>query len=185
MSTVVRDNVPTLTAVLSLVSIALVVGAVRGLLPMGALPQVDPLLGAIPHLNAVLSLVAIATIVAGVRAIRRGDVRRHRSLMLTSLGLFATFLALYLYRVGVEGPTAFDGPDAVYTFLYLPVLVIHMGLAIVCIPLLYYVLLLAVSRPVSQLSETRHPSVGKVAAALWVTSFALGTAVYAMLYWVY
>ncbi len=185
MSTAVRDNVPALTGLLSIVSIGLVVGAVRGYLPMGALPHVEPLLGIVPHLNAVISVVAIGTIVGGVRSIRRGDVSRHRTLMLASLALFGTFLVLYLYRVGVEGPTHFGGPEAVYTYLYIPVLVVHMGLAVVCIPLLYYVLLLAVSRPVGQIPATRHPTVGKVAAGLWITSFALGTVVYVLLYWVY
>jgi putative membrane protein len=89
---------------------------------------------------------------------------------------------MYLYRVALLGPSEFTGPAAVEQFVYYPVLGIHILLAVVCIPLLYYVLLLGLTRPVSELSATKHPKVGRVAASLWMTSFALGVVVYLMLY---
>ncbi|MXR19599.1 DUF420 domain-containing protein [Halobacterium bonnevillei] len=181
-----RRNVTSLTAVLSAVSLALVVAAVRGVVPASLLPRApDAVLAAIPTVNAVLSAVAIVTILAGVRAIRNGNVSRHRAAMGTSAVLFATFLALYLYRIVVEGTTHFAGPDVVYSFVYLPVLVVHMGLAIVCIPLVYYALLLAGTRDVCEIPATNHARVGRVAAALWLVSFALGIVVYLLLYVVY
>ena len=182
----VRQRIPSLTAILTVVSLALVIGAVRGYVPATVLPRAPAVvLDAIPTVNAVISVVAIGVILTGLRAIERKRVARHRRLMLTGFGLFVAFLVLYLYRVALEGPTHFTGPGWVETFVYLPVLVIHMGLAIVCLPLLYYVLLLAYSYPVADLSRTNHPRVGRVAAALWLVSFALGVIVYLMLYVVY
>lgn len=182
----VRRHVPSLTALLTVVSLVLVVGAVRGYVPDGVLPRApDVVLAAIPTVNAAISVVAIATILTGLRAVRRGSVARHRRLMLASFGLFVAFLLLYLYRVSLLGPTHFGGPAWVETFVYLPVLVIHVGLAIVCLPLLYYVLLLAYSHPVAELSRTNHPGVGRVAAILWLVSFALGVVVYLLLYVAY
>lgn len=182
----VRDHVPGATAALSVVSLALVFGAVLGYIPQSLLPRAsDGFVAAIPHVNAVLSTTAIVTIVLGVRAIRRGDVTRHRAFMLATLGLFVAFLVLYLYRVVLEGPSDFPGPATVYQFVYLPTLAVHILLAIVCIPLLYYVLLLAVSRPVEDIYGTRHRTVGRVAASLWLISFFLGDVVYALLYVVY
>jgi putative membrane protein len=105
--------------------------------------------------------------------------------MVTTFALFATFLVCYLYRVSLLGPTDFGGPAAIETYVYLPVLAIHILLAIVCIPLVYYALLLAYSHSVAELPDTPHPRVGKAAAGLWLISFALGVVVYAMLYWVY
>jgi putative membrane protein len=67
-------------------------------------------------------------------------------------------------------------------FVYLPLLVVHVLLAIVCIPLLYYVLLIALTRPVAEIRASLHPRIGRVAATLWLVSFALGTAVYLLLY---
>lgn len=182
----VRERVPALTGLLTVVSLALVFGAVGGAIPAALIPRApDTFIGLIPHANAVISALAIGTIVAGIRAIRNGDVARHRRLMLTTFGLFAAFLVLYLYRVTLEGPTDFAGPAAIETYVYLPILAIHILLAIVAIPLVYYVLLLAASYPVAELSETNHPRAGKLAATLWLVSFSLGIVVYAMLYLVW
>lgn len=178
----VRDNVPALTGVLTLVSLALVFGAVLGYLPASVLPRVDTLVVLVPHLNAAVSLLAIVTIVSGVRAIRQGDVARHRVAMLTTTALFATFLVLYLYRVTLEGPSVFAGPPAVERFVYLPTLAVHILLAIVAIPFVYYALLLATTRPATVLPETNHARVGRVAATLWFISFTLGIVVYLLLH---
>lgn len=181
-----RDHVPALTGVLSAISLALVFGAVLGALPVESLPRVPAgIVDAIPHVNAAISLVAIGTITTAWRAIRRGNVDRHRALMLASLVLFVAFLTLYLYRVALVGTAPFPGPETIYQFVYLPVLAIHITLAIVCVPLLYYVLLLALTRPIEELPQTNHRRIGRVAASLWLISFALGVVVYAMLYVIY
>jgi putative membrane protein len=182
----VRDRVPELTAVLSLVSLALVFGAALGAVPRGVLPRApDTVLAAIPHVNAAVSAVAVVTILAGVAFARRREFDKHRLMMLSSAALFAVFLVLYLYKVALEGPAEFPGPDVVYRRVYVPLLAVHVFLAIVCIPLVYYVLLLATTRPVPALADTAHARVGRVAASLWLISFVLGNAVYAMLYVVY
>jgi putative membrane protein len=181
-----RREIPILTALLSVVSLALVFGAALRVVPVSSLPQADPaLLAAVPHVNAVVSTAAIVTILAGVRFIRRDEVAKHRATMLASFGLFVVFLALYLYKVALEGPATFPGPDTVYRFFYLPLLAVHILLAVVCVPLLYYVLLLAATRPVSAIYDTAHRRVGRVAASLWLVSFVLGDVVYLLLYVVY
>lgn len=181
-----RDRVPELTGLLTIVSLALVFGAVLGVIPASVLPTAPEwVLDAIPHVNAGISVLAIGTIISGWRAIRAGNVTRHRRAMGVSLVLFALFLVLYLYRVSLHGPTPFTGPAAVEQYLYYPILAIHILLAIVCIPLLYYVVLLATTRPVTEISETLHPRVGRIAAALWLVSFLLGTVVYLLLYVVF
>lgn len=180
-----RNRVPELAAALTLLSLALVFGAVGGVVPGAALPRVEALIDVAPHLNAALSLTAIVTIGYGIRAIRNGDVARHRVAMLTTTVLFLTFLAVYLYRISLVGPAAFSGPDAVYRFVYLPLLGIHVLLAILSVPLVYYVLLLAVTRPIAALRESPHPRVGRVAASLWFVAFALGLVVYTLLYVLY
>jgi putative membrane protein len=182
----VRDHVPAVTALATVVSLALVFGAALQLLPVGALPRLSERgFDLIPHVNAAISTAAVVTIAGGVREIRRGNVARHRALMLTSLALFGSFLALYLYKVAVDGPATFPGPETVYRFVYLPTLAIHILLAIVSIPLVYYVVLLAATRPVEEIFDTCHRRVGRVAASLWLVSFVLGNVVYVLLYVVY
>ncbi|WP_222918221.1 DUF420 domain-containing protein [Natrinema sp. SYSU A 869] len=187
MEYVPRERVRLLTGVLSVVSLAVVFAAAGGRIPSSSVPAAPEwVLDAIPLVNAVLSAAAIGTITLGWRAIRRGDIERHRVAMAASFGLFVAFLALYLYRLTVTGgPQPFPGPDQVYQFVYLPLLAIHIFLAIVCIPLLYYVLLLALSRPIAELPDTSHARVGRIAATLWLVSFSLGIVVFALLHVVY
>ena len=179
----VRHHVPALTGVLSVLALGVVFAAALQTIPTALLPRApEVVLDAIPHVNAVLSVTAIGTILVGWRAIRRGNVARHRAAMLSTTGLFALFLVAYLYRVALLGPTDFSGPPLVEGVVYPAVLGVHILLAIVCVPLVIYVLLLALTRPVPALRETRHPQVGRIAAALWLVSFTLGVVVYLMLY---
>jgi len=182
MSVEADERVPELAGLLSVVSLALVFGAVLGVVPVDALPRAEGLVALIPHLNAGISVVAVGVIAAGWRAIRRGDVETHRRAMVAGFLLFATFLALYVYRVALVGPKGFAGPAWVERFVYFPVLGLHMVLAVVCIPLLFYVLLLALTRPVEEIPLTNHPRLGRVTVVLWLSSFALGTVVYLFLY---
>jgi putative membrane protein len=175
-----REHVPALTLVLSAVALGLVFGAVGGVLP--APPAVDPLVAAVPHLNAALSVAGFAAVADGWRRIRAGEVAAHRRRMVAGLAAFATFLALYLYRLAVVGTKEFPGPETVYTYVYLPVLGVHMLTAVVCVPLLVYVVLLAGTRSVPEIRRSLHPRVGRVAAALWLASFAGGVVVYLLLY---
>lgn len=179
----VREHVPAVSGLLSVAALALVFAAALQAIPQGLLPRApDAVLEAIPHVNAVVSATAIGTITVGWRAIRRGDVARHRAAMLSTAGLFALFLVAYLYRVALLGPTDFSGPPLVEGLIYPAILGVHILLAIVCVPLVIYVLLLALTHSVPELRETRHPTVGRVAAALWLVSFTLGVVVYLMLY---
>jgi putative membrane protein len=181
----VKNNVPVVTGLLSVISLALVFGAALRIIPASVLPHVDPLIEIIPHLNAVISLVAIGTISSGWYFIKKGAIRKHRAAMVTSFVLFAVFLTMYLYRVILVGPSHFHGPAWVEMYFYLPLLAIHILLAIICVPLLYYVLLLAATRPVSEIYNTNHQRVARIAAPLWLISFSLGIVVYVLLYIVY
>ncbi|WP_330632489.1 DUF420 domain-containing protein [Halocatena halophila] len=182
MSSFARDHVLGLTAILTIGSVGVVFGAVLGFIPTEQLPHHDGLLVAIPHLNALISAVAIGFILGGWRFIKRDMVERHRRSMMSALFLFIAFLALYLYRVTIEGPTTFAGPETIKSYLYLPLLAIHIALAIICLPLLYYVLLLGLTRSVVEIYDTRHRTIGRIAAPLWLISFALGIVVYLLLY---
>ncbi len=177
-----KDHVPALTAVLSIVSLALVFGAALQVLPSEMLPQWRGILNVIPHLNAAISLVAIATIVAGVRSIRRRQVERHKAFMLASFGLFAVFLILYLYRVAVLGPSTFPGPESIRLFVYLPILTVHIGLAVFCVPFVFYALLSAATRSISEIYDSNHRVAGRIAALLWIISFSMGIVIYVLLY---
>ncbi|WP_435063763.1 DUF420 domain-containing protein [Halobaculum sp. EA56] len=181
-----REHSLGVAALLSGVALALVFAVGGGVVPAAFLPRAPkPVIEAIPTLNAAVSLAAIGTIAAGVRAARGRDFETHRRFMLASTGLFAAFLAMYLYRIALVGTTDFGGPTVVERFVYLPLLTVHIILAVVCVPLVLYVLTLATTRPKRDLFDTAHARVGRVAASLWLVSFALGVVVYVLLYHVY
>jgi putative membrane protein len=178
-----RGRLVATTTMLTVVSLALVFAAALQAIPPGVLPGAPAwLLAAIPHVNAVISALAIVTISLGWRWIRAREVEKHRIAMVTSTLLFVAFLVLYLYKVAIAGPTPYSGPPALETLVYYPILAIHIVLAVVCLPLLYYVLGLAIVHEPAELAGTLHPRLGRVAASLWLISFALGIVVYALLY---
>ncbi|MCL9813734.1 DUF420 domain-containing protein [Natranaeroarchaeum aerophilus] len=183
MQAQVREHVPAVTAVLTVVSLILVFGAALQAFPQEAIPTAPEwALDAIPHLNAAVSAVAIVTILAGVRAIRAGEIERHRRLMTASFALFAGFLVMYLYRVALLGPSSFPGPETIELYVYLPILAVHILLAVLSLPFVYYALLLAATRSIHELPKTNHARVGRIAATLWTISFAGGIVIYLMLY---
>lgn len=178
----VREHVLGTATALSAVSLALVFAAALRVVPAAALPRApSAVVDAIPHVNAAVSAVAFVLIVAGVRAIHEGNVERHRKRMGSAFGLFVVFLVGYLYRVALVGPTEFPASGLIET-VYYAVLGIHITLAVVSVPLLFYTLLLAWSYPVSEIPQTNHRRVGRIAAPLWAVSFALGVVVYLLVY---
>lgn len=182
LRTRVREHVLATATVLSVVALALVFAAALRVIPAELLPRAPSVVvDAIPHLNAAISLAAFVTIVVGVRAIRQGNVDRHRTLMGTAFGLFALFLVGYLYRVALVGPTPFPATGLLET-AYNVILAVHITLAVVCVPLLFYTLLLAWTHSVAEIPRTNHRKVGKIAAPLWAISFALGVVVYLLIY---
>ncbi|WEL20988.1 Uncharacterized membrane protein YozB, DUF420 family [Halorhabdus sp. BNX81] len=175
-----RERTVAVTTVLTISSLVVIFGVVGGVVPSSWLPRTDAV-DALPHLNAALSALALIAIGAGIRAVHRGAIDAHRRRMGAAFGLFVAFLASYLYRITVAGTATFDGPSVLEP-VYLLVLAIHVTLAIVCLPLVYYVLLLAYGYDRRELPQTPHPRVGRIAATLWAVSFTLGLVVYVALY---
>lgn len=138
-------------------------------------------LATFPLIIAVTNGLALTSLLAGWRAIRAKRIRAHRRFMLASAVLISLFLVLYVTRVALGGTKAFPGPEAVRTYLYLPVLAVHIILSIVSVPLVIYNLLTGLTREVQSVAATRHPVVGRFAVALWSASLALGIIVYLLL----
>lgn len=157
-----------------------------GRLPDTLVPKVsDGVLQLTPHLNAALVSLALVSLLIGYRAVRNDDLKTHARAMLTAALLFFGFLGLYLLRLANEGLTEFRGPDDIYGYVYLPVLVVHMVLAGVSVPLVIYNLYVGARADTSEIPHTSHPRVGRVAAPLWGVSFILGAVVYLLLHQLY
>ena len=186
MRTRLGDQVVPVTVVLTVVSVLLVFAATLERIPEWLLPDAPSwVFDVIPHLNAALAVFALVAMAHGFMAIQRRDIRTHRRSMLLALAAFGAFLVLYLYNVALMGPGEFPGPDHIRLYVYIPVLIIHIGLAVICLPLLYYVILLAVTRPLSAIPDTNHALVARPALVLWAISFLLGLVIYIQLHVIY
>jgi putative membrane protein len=181
----VKDHPAAVTAVLSVVGYALVVGTFLGLVPGTVFPdltleQVNLLSDAI----AVVNTCATLSLVAGWRWIRRGEVKKHAAAMSTAFVLILVFLVLYLTKIGGGGTKEFVGPTLVY-YPYLAMLAIHVVLSIVAVPVVLYALVLGATHTPAELRQTAHARVGRIAAGTWVLSLSMGVVTYLLLNHVY
>lgn len=137
------------------------------------------------HATAVLNLAATVCLVAGWYWIRAGDVAKHRLAMLAAFGLILLFLVVYLTRVGGGGgEKVFVGPD-LERYAYLIMLAVHIVLSIVAVPVVLFALILGLTHTPSELKQTAHAKVGRIAAASWILSLVLGVVTYLMLNFIY
>src|SRR3990170_1918734 len=142
---------------------------------------VNQLLGILPHAIAVVNALALVLLAAGWWLIRKGYVGLHRIAMPSALGLIFMFLVMYVTRVFLGGIKEFPGPQAIYYYVYLPVLIIHLTLSIGCIQPVIYVALIGLTHRVEDIPRTSHRRVGRIAVPTWILSLALGLVVYVML----
>jgi len=153
-----------------------------------AVPQSDliaGLLAFLPHAIASVNALALALLVVGWWLIRNGHVKLHRIAMPSALGLICLFLIMYVTRVYLGGIKEFSGPRPLYLYVYLPLLIIHLALSILCIQPVIYVALIGFTRRIEEIPRTRHRWVGRIAVPMWILSLALGLVVYVLLYRTY
>lgn len=150
--------------------------------PPGSLsPSLGRLVALAPHLIAVINATALTSLLLGWRAIRRGQVAAHRRFMLTAAAFITAFLVLYVTRVTLGGTKAFPGPALLRTYLYLPMLAVHILLSILSVPPVIYNVLVGLTRHQDAVALTAHPRVGRAAVAMWSVSLMLGLGVYLLL----
>jgi putative membrane protein len=179
------------TAVLSVLGYALVVGAFAGILPLPGLTREQVL--RFSDLIAVINTTALVSLLYGVYSIKQGQIRRHRVAMLTAFVLILVFLVVYLWKVGggfekeivIEQGHFLGQYASVIRPLYLAMLAIHILLSALAVPVVLHAVVLGLTHPVSALPQTLHPRVGRLAVAAWSLSLFLGIVTYWLLNHVY
>jgi putative membrane protein len=188
----VKDHPLVVTAVLSLVGYVLVLGTFAGIVDV--FPEIsDRTVILLSDAIALVNSAALLSLLVGWRYIRRGAVRKHRAAMLTAFGLISLFLVLYLTKVGggfekaivVESGQflgAYAGPVRI---AYLAMLAVHILLSVLAVPVVLYPVVLGLTHSPSELTETAHAQVGRIAVLSWSLSLFLGIVTYFMLNHVY
>ena len=178
-----RERPIGVTIVLTIVGYTLVIGTFVADIPIYpdlTNAQVNVFTHAIAGINAVTTVL----LVLGWYWIRTGEVEKHRLAMTGAFATILLFLVVYLIRVGGGGTKEFVGPVLVRN-VYLVMLAIHIILSIVAVPVVLYALILGLTHTPTELRDTAHARVGRIAAGSWILSLVLGIVTYLMLNHIY
>jgi len=180
-----KERPGTLTAVLTVVGYALVLGTLVGGLPI--YPEISKeTVNLLSHAIAGINTTATILLVLGWRWIRKGDVDKHRAAMGSAFLLILVFLVLYLLKTGGGGTKEIDLAMGPVKIAYFAMLAIHVLLSILAVPVVLYALILGVTHTPTELrNETPHKRIGRIAAGSWIVSLVLGVVTYLMLNHVY
>jgi len=135
-------------------------------------------LSLLPPINAALNATATVLLVVGRRLARRGEVERHKRVMLSAFAVSSLFLALYLTHkfarhfenttFNVEGPAK---------LAYLALLASHVLLAMT-VPVFAIVLIRLGLRG----ERERHLRIARIAWPIWIYVSVTGVLIYLLLY---
>ena len=189
---VVKEHPRVVTAALSVVGYALVLGAFAGVIPLFPTLSEETVV-LFSDLIAVVNTLALTTLLVGWRFIRRGEVERHRTAMLTAFALICLFLVLYLWKVGGGFEKSFviregqflAGYAGLIEPFYLGMLAVHILLSVLAVPVVLYAVILGLTHTPAELRNTAHARVGRIAVTSWSLSLFLGVVTYVLLNHVY
>jgi putative membrane protein len=182
-ASVAKEHPRALTAVLTVVGYALVIGTLYVGLPI--YPTIDlATVNLLSHAIAVINTFTVVLLLSGWKFIRDGDVRRHRAAMVGAFALILLFLVLYLLKTGGGGQKEIVAPDGP-TIAYLVMLGVHILLSVLAVPLVLYNIVVGLSHTTEEIRGTAHARVGRWAVAVWSVSLTLGIAAYVLLNHVY
>lgn len=130
----------------------------------------------LPTLNATLNTAATVLLLSGYTCIRFKLVRAHLAFMVLALLVSAAFLASYLTFHIIKGHTVFNGHGAI-RWVYLPMLISHVVLAVAIVPLIITTVTFAIRRRFD-----RHKRIARWTFPLWLYVSVTGVLVYLMCY---
>lgn len=127
-------------------------------------------------LNAFLNGTSAILIASAFVAIKRGAIQVHRALMLAAFATSTVFLCSYLTRMAIAGDTTFRGVGAI-RYVYFPILITHVLLAITVVPMVLRSLFLAYKK-----RFTDHRKIARFTLPIWLYVSVTGVLVYLFLY---
>lgn len=132
-------------------------------------------LSAMPAINAAWNALSATLLVLAVRAVRRGDVKRHRRLVMGAFAASVFFLAGYLAYHYVHGDTKYPGTGGI-RIAYLLFLASHVLLSIPVVPLCLAAFYYALTGRFST-----HKKITRVLYPAWLYVSVTGVLVFAWL----
>lgn len=152
------------------VAVPLVVAILFGV----RLENVKPL-SFLPPIYAGINALTAVLLIAALLAIKKGNVRLHRALTTTCIGLSLVFLLMYVAYHMTSDSTPYGG-EGYWRYLYFFILISHIMLSIVVIPLVLRTYLKAY---LNQMAA--HRKWAKITFPIWLYVAVTGVVVYLMI----
>lgn len=175
----VRSHTLGVAAAITVLGYALVMNAFEGFVSIFP-PIGEPTVRLLSTVIVVVNAATLTALVAGVYFIKQRQIARHRMAMVTAVTLEFGFLVLYLWKVGGGGELSIQATGSFKT-AYLLILAVHLVCSALAVPVVVYAVLLGLTRTPTELAETAHARVGRIAVGVWSISLALGIVTSAML----
>lgn len=128
------------------------------------------------HAIGGINTLTTLALIAGLIFIKLKKVHLHRIAMIVSFALGGLFLVCYIIYHSTNPPNKFNGEGAV-RYVYLFILISHIGLSLVVLPLVLRAMFYAVTK-----QYEKHKKIVKFAYPIWLYVSVTGVIVYAMLY---
>jgi putative membrane protein len=130
----------------------------------------------LPALNALLNALAAIALVFGLTAIRAGRIGAHRASMFTAFIFSSLFLACYITNYALHGESHFPKDAGAVRWIYFPLLISHILLAVVALPMILITFFLSLSGRFPM-----HKKVARWTFPIWLYVSVTGVIVYGML----
>jgi len=129
----------------------------------------------LPKLNALINGTTFIVLLIAFNAIKKGNRKLHKQLMLLAIVLSVLFLVSYVIYHSMAESTSFGG-EGVIKYIYFFILISHILLAIVIVPLV----LITLNRALSQKFD-RHKKIARICLPIWLYVTLSGVIVYLMI----
>ena len=133
----------------------------------------------LPTVNATLNATAAILLFTGHRAIKTGNRKLHKQLMISTFSVSMLFLVCYLVYHYFHGVTTFAG-TGLSRPLYFTILITHTTLA-ATVP---FLAVISLKRGLANRIPA-HVKIAKWTYPIWLYVSVTGVIVYLMLYWIF
>jgi uncharacterized membrane protein YozB (DUF420 family) len=133
----------------------------------------------LPAVNASLNGLSAVFLLLGFRFIRRKNIPAHKRCMLSAVVTSTLFLACYVVYHAKAGGTVFRNPPW-FRWIYIPLLVSHVFLAMVIVPMV----IITLNRALRERFD-KHKKIARWTWPLWMYVSVTGVVVYLLLYQIF
>jgi putative membrane protein len=130
----------------------------------------------LPALNALLNGLSAVALATGFLFIRSGQVAPHRNSMFTAFVFSSLFLAAYITNYALHGDMVFPKNAGAIRWVYFPLLISHIILAVIALPMILITFFLSLSG-----RFPAHKRLARFTFPVWLYVSVTGVIVYAML----